>query len=84
MRLPRLLGAMAVLAHAPQLLPTATAEVATMNDAEAVAESVDVICSPELFVDASRRNIAPPIATLPSITHRNRYEILSTNHSSRR
>jgi len=28
-----------------------------MNDPEAVAESVDVVCSPDLFVDASDRNI---------------------------
>jgi len=35
------------------------ADLASMNDAEAVAESVDVICSPDLFVDASRRNIPP-------------------------
>jgi len=57
---------MAVLAHAPQLLPIAMAELASMNDAEAVAESVDVICSPDLFVDASRRNI-PSIHLTPAI-----------------
>jgi len=48
---------MAVLAHTPQLLPTATADMTSTNNAEAVAESVDVVCSPDLFVDASDRNI---------------------------
>ena len=33
------------------------ADRASMNDAEAVAESVDVIRSSDLFVDASVRNI---------------------------
>jgi len=48
---------MGVLANIPQLLPTVTAGLASMRAAEAIAESVDVVCSPDLFVDASDRNI---------------------------
>ena len=39
------------------LLPIATADLASMNDAKAVAESVDAIRRLDLFVDASHRNI---------------------------
>ena len=48
---------MAVLAQTPQLLPIAMADLASMNDAEAVAESVDATRRLDWFVDASDRNV---------------------------